>query len=109
MEESPSLEVVSGGDVALGDMVSGHGGVGWAWGSLTSYPTSVVLWLCDSSPLGDRLITGGGCGTGRFAPVCTEVAGCAEELRLAISKSCFRKPAGLWFACVQHGSSLFFP
>ena len=30
--ESPSLEVFKErGDVALKDMVSGHGGLGWAW------------------------------------------------------------------------------
>ena len=30
--ESPSLEVFqSHGDVALRDVVSGHGGVGWGW------------------------------------------------------------------------------
>ena len=27
------------GDVALGDMVSGHGGMGWTWGSEKSFPT----------------------------------------------------------------------
>ena len=30
--ESPSLEVFQNyGDVALRDMVSGHGGMGWGW------------------------------------------------------------------------------
>ena len=30
--ESPSLEVIQDrGDVALRDVVSGHGGVGWGW------------------------------------------------------------------------------
>ena len=30
--ESPSLEVLKNhGEVALGDLVSGHGGMGWGW------------------------------------------------------------------------------
>ena len=29
---SPSLEVFSGEDVALGGMFTEHGGVGWGWG-----------------------------------------------------------------------------
>ena len=30
--ESPSLEVFkNNGDATLGDMVSGHGGMGWGW------------------------------------------------------------------------------
>ena len=33
------------GDVALGNTVSGHGevGWGWAWGSLRSFPASLIL------------------------------------------------------------------
>jgi len=30
-------------DAALGDVVSGHGGVGWAWGSERSSPTFMIL------------------------------------------------------------------
>ena len=44
--EPPSLEVFkSFGDVALGDVVSGHGGVGWgwAWESWRSLPALMVL------------------------------------------------------------------
>ena len=46
VEESPSLKVLKNhGDVALGDVVSGHGGVGWgwAWGILVVFSN-----LCDS-------------------------------------------------------------
>lgn len=31
VREFPSLEVFGVGDVALGDVVIGHGGVGWDW------------------------------------------------------------------------------
>jgi len=51
MVESLSLEVFqSHGDVALGGMVSGHGGEGWGWtwGSWNSFPTLMNLWFYDS-------------------------------------------------------------
>ena len=38
--ESSSLEEFGGGDVAHGDVVSGHGGVGWGWGSWKSFQPS---------------------------------------------------------------------
>jgi len=44
--ESPSLEVFEDcGDVALGDVVSGHSGMGWGWvcGSWLFSPTSLIL------------------------------------------------------------------
>ena len=46
VEESPSLEVFPKRvDVTTGDMVSGHGGMGWGWnwGSERSFPTVMVL------------------------------------------------------------------
>jgi len=46
VEESLSLEVFqSRGDVALRDVVSGHGGVGWGWtwGCQWSFPTLMIL------------------------------------------------------------------
>ena len=44
--ESPSLEVLKKRVVVTtGDMVSGHGGMGWGWnwGSERSFPTVMVL------------------------------------------------------------------
>jgi len=44
---SPSMEVFQNrGDVALRDVVSGHGGVCWGstWGSWRSFPTFLLLW-----------------------------------------------------------------
>ena len=42
--ESQYLEVSqSHGDVVCGNMVSGHGGVGWGWGSRRSFLTLMVL------------------------------------------------------------------
>lgn len=38
--ESPSLGEFGGGDVAHGDVVSGHGAVGWGWGSWKSFQPS---------------------------------------------------------------------
>ena len=37
------------GDVALKDVVSGHGGVGWGWtwGSQIPFPTLMILWFYD--------------------------------------------------------------
>ena len=50
---SPSMEVFQNrGDVALRDVGSGHGGVGWGWtwGSWRSFPTFIILLLfCASS------------------------------------------------------------
>ena len=46
MVGSLSLEVFqSRGDVALRDVVSGHGGVGWGWtwGCQWSFPTLMIL------------------------------------------------------------------
>ena len=41
---SPSLGVSqSCGDVALRDVGSGHGGVGWGWGSWRAFPALMVL------------------------------------------------------------------
>ena len=43
---SPSLQVFpTGGDVALRDMVSGHGGMGWGWtwGSERAFATLRIL------------------------------------------------------------------
>jgi len=48
---SPSLEVFQNcGDVALRDVGSGHGGVGWVWvwESQRSFPTLMNKQLCDS-------------------------------------------------------------
>ena len=52
--ESPSLEVSQNcGDVALKDVVSGHGGVGWGWiGDHGVFPAhdsvSVEMQLCQA-------------------------------------------------------------
>ena len=48
--EFPSLEVFSGRDVAPGDTVGGHGGVGWGGPlrSWRSFPALMILWHCDS-------------------------------------------------------------
>jgi len=46
VEETPSLEVFKNhGDVALRDVVSGHGGMGWGWdlGVLELIPNLMIL------------------------------------------------------------------
>ena len=42
--ESLSMEMFQNrGDVARGDVVCDHGGVGWAWGMWRSSPTFMIL------------------------------------------------------------------
>ena len=45
------------GDVALGDVVSGHGGVGRGWGSEGSFPASVTLGLGPWASLAEVSLT----------------------------------------------------